>query len=177
MDKLAAAVVFTSQGIPFIEAGQEFLRTRGWDHNSFDKPDSVNMIRWRDKAVNADVYQYYAGLIKLRLAHPLFRIGSGDAVRKAIRFLDDGLGVELPGGCVGFQIVDVEEKDSWSRALVLLNSQARARELKIPEGRWKVFADHLRADVRPVNSAVSEVSGGLVTVAGRSALILGEERA
>ena len=176
MDKLAAAVVFTSQGIPFIEAGQEFLRTRGWDHNSFDKPDSVNMIRWRDKAANADVYQYYSGLIKLRLAHPLFRIGSGDAVRKAIRFLDDRLGIEFPFGCVGFQIEDVEGKDSWSRAVVLLNSQPRARELKIPEGRWKVFADHLRADVLPVSARVSEVSGGLVTVAGRSALILGEER-
>src|SRR5262245_12213244 len=50
LDKLAAAIIFTSMGIPFIQCGQEFLRTKGGDHNSYDKPDSVNMIRWHDKA-------------------------------------------------------------------------------------------------------------------------------
>ncbi len=179
MNKLAAAVVLTSQGIPFIEAGQEFLRTRGFDHNSFDKPDSVNMIRWRNKAENPDVHSYYSGLIKLRLAHPLFRIGSGDAVRRAITFLDERLGIEFPFACLGFQIEDVEGRDTWSRAVVLFNGQPRAQDLPVPAGRWAVFADHLGSGVHPLRwmcSSVSEKSESLVTVAGRSALILGEEK-
>src|SRR5262249_57214686 len=59
MDKLAAAIIFTSQGIPFIQCGQEFLRTKGGDHNSYDKPDAENMIRWREKAEQHDVVEYY----------------------------------------------------------------------------------------------------------------------
>src|SRR5262249_13526254 len=102
MDKLAAAIIFTSQGIPFIQCGQEFLRTKGGDHNSYDKPDAVNMIRWREKAEHHDVVEYYRGLIELRRAHPIFRLETADAAQRAVKFLDDHLGLAVPPGCIGF---------------------------------------------------------------------------
>ncbi|MGH9937241.1 MAG: type I pullulanase, partial [Blastocatellia bacterium] len=102
MDKLAAAIIFTSQGIPFIQSGQEFLRTKGGDHNSYDKTDAVNMIRWREKAEHHDVVEYYRGLIELRRAHPIFRLETSDDVRGAVKFLDDHLGLPVAAGCIGF---------------------------------------------------------------------------
>src|SRR5262249_61581273 len=101
MDKLAAAIIFTSQGIPFIQCGQEFLRTKGGDHNSYDKPDAVNMIRWREKADQYDVFEYYSGLVELRRAHPIFRLQTSDEARGAVKILDDQPRFTVPQGCVG----------------------------------------------------------------------------
>ncbi len=174
MDKLAAAVVFTSQGIPFIQCGQEFLRSKGGDHNSYDKPDAVNMIRWREKAEHHDVVEYYRGLIELRRAHPIFRLETADEVRQAVKFLDDDLGLAAPPGCIGFLIEDVTDRDEWSRALVLLNPQAKAAEFAIPAGEWKIFGDGRQVSAAAVKQSSSKLVAGRATVAPRSALILAE---
>lgn len=174
MDKLTAAALFTSQGIPFIQAGQEFLRTKGGDHNSYDKPDSVNMIRWREKLEHRDVYEYYKGLIALRREHRLFRLETADEVRRAVRFLDDQLGLAVPMGCVAYLIEDEGQNDSWSRALVILNASPRLGELKIPKGEWQVFADNKEVSITPLRLSTQLVTENTTTVAPRSALILGE---
>ena len=176
MDKLAAAIVFTSQGIPFIQCGQEFLRTKGGDHNSYDKPDAVNMIRWREKAEQSDVVEYYRGLIELRGAHPIFRLESADEARGAVKYLDDQLGLPVPPGCVGFLIEDVTGRDEWGRALVLLNSQAKPAEFAIPEGEWKIFGDGRRVGNSELRQSAAKLSVGRVSVSARSALVLGELR-
>jgi pullulanase len=174
MDKLAAAIIFTSQGIPFIQCGQEFLRTKGGDHNSFDKTDAVNMIRWREKAEQHDVVEYYRGLIELRRAHPLFRLETADEARSAVKFLDDQLGLPVPQSCVGFLIEDGAGRDEWSRALVLLNPQAKTVEFAIPEGEWKIFGDARRAGNSELRQSAARLGAGRATVTARSALILGE---
>lgn len=176
MDKLAAAAVFTSQGVPFIQAGQEFLRTKGGDHNSYDKPDAVNMIRWRDKLEHRDIYEYYQGLIALRRAHPLFRLETAEQVRRAVWFLDDQFGLPIPLGCVTFVVEDVTGSDSWSRALVALNASARLAELHIPKGSWQVFGDGKEVGISPLRLSATLASENRASVAPRSALILGEAR-
>lgn len=178
MDKLAAAILFTSQGIPFIQTGQEFLRSKGGDHNSYDQPDAVNMIRWREKADHQDIYEYYQGLISLRRAHPLFRLELAEQVRRAVKFLDDDWGFALPANCVAYLIEDVTGEDDWSRALVILNPNAKAVEMTIPEGRWRVFGNHKEVSTIPLRLTSPLVTAGQLTVSAtvsrRSALILGE---
>lgn len=176
MGKLAAAIIFTSQGIPFIQCGQEFLRSKSGDHNSYDKPDAVNMIRWREKVENHDVVEYYRGLIELRRAHPIFRFETADEVRSAVKFLDDQLELSVPLGCVGFLIEDVTGKDEWSRALVLLNPQARATEFAIPAGEWKIFGDNRRVGNSELRRSTAKLDAERAWVAVRSVLILGELR-
>ena len=174
MDKLAAAVLLTSQGIPFIQAGQEFLRTKGGNHNSYDKPDAVNMIRWREKAKHRDVYEYYQGLIALRHAHPLFRLKTADEVRRAVKFLDDQLELAVPQGCVAYVIEDVTGTDDWARALVILNANPKAVELTIPEGQWQVFGDKKEVGTTRLRLKSQLTANHQATVAPRSAVILGE---
>ncbi len=103
MDKMAAAMVYLAQGIPFIQAGQEFLRSKpypggtAFDHNSYRSPDAINSLKWDRKSTFKDVFEYYRGLIAFRKAHSAFRMYSGDDVRKNMYFLDD-----LPQRVVGF---------------------------------------------------------------------------
>ena len=72
MHKLSNTIVLTSQGIPLLHAGVDFLRTKGGNANSFKSPDSVNQLDWSRKAKYIDVHHYYRDLIALRKATPLF---------------------------------------------------------------------------------------------------------
>ena len=87
LDKLAQTVVFTSQGIPFIYAGEEIMRDKQGVDNSYKSPDAVNAIDWRRKTTNGDVFMYYKRLIDLRKSHPAFRMGDAGQVRKHLEFL------------------------------------------------------------------------------------------
>ncbi|MGB5323583.1 type I pullulanase, partial [Lutimonas sp.] len=80
MDKLANAVVLTSQGVSFLHAGSEMLRTKNEEHNSYNLPDSINQIDWNWKVKHKAVFDYYKNLIALRKAHPAFRMTSGEEV-------------------------------------------------------------------------------------------------
>lgn len=177
MDRLAAAAIFTAQGIPFIQAGQEFLRSKGGDHNSYDKPDAVNMVRWRQKAEHYDVFKYYRGLISLRRAHPLFRLESAEEVDRAVRLLDDHLGMVVPDGCIAYMIEDVTGRDTWARALVLLNGRGKIAEFSIPEGRWEIYGDDKRVKLRPLRWSAVRLAERSAAVPAHSALILGEMKA
>jgi len=63
---LATGIVLTSQGVPFLHAGDEFLRTKHGHRNSFNAPDFYNAINWELKLEFYEVFEYYRGLIELR---------------------------------------------------------------------------------------------------------------
>ena len=175
MDRLGAAILFTSQGVPFFQSGQEFLRSKGGNENSYNKPDAVNMIRWREKAVNYDIYRYYQGLIKLRKEHPIFRLTNARDINKAIKFLDQDLNYQLPAGVIAYLITDTTGKDSWQRALVLLNASDKTHKLTIPEGNWCVFVDQFNSGNEPLFSG-KNINKEIETPK-HSVLILGEMKA
>ncbi len=177
MDKLGAVIIFTSQGIPFIQSGQEWLRTKGGDHNSFDKTDAVNMIRWRQKAENYDVFAYYRGLIQLAHRHRLFRYRMAQSATNAVKFLDDQLSLHVPNNCIAYQIEDLRGGDEWSRALILLNPNGKAVEFEIPAGAWKIYGDARQVGVIPIPHSLVRIEATKAIVTPRSALILGENRA
>lgn len=174
--KLAAVVLFTSEGIPFLQSGQEFLRTKGGEHNSYNRPDAVNLIRWRQKADNYDVFAYYRGLIALFHKHRLFRYRTATRASKAVKFLDDQLGLPVPPGCIGYQIEDVGGGDEWRRALILLNPTGKRAEFRIPPSIWKIYGDGREVGTNPIAHSISCFQDDRALVAPRSALILGERR-
>lgn len=172
MDRLGAAILFTSQGIPFFQSGQEFLRSKGGNENSYNKPDSVNMIRWQEKAANYDIYRYYQGLIKLRKAHPIFHLATSTAVKQAVKFLDQE---KLPSSVISYQISDVTGKDSWQRALVLLNASDKAQKITVPNGSWNIYVDQFNAGNEPLSSS-TKILDNTIEIPARSALVLGEKK-
>ena len=175
MDRLGAAILFTSQGVPFFQSGQEFLRSKGGNENSYNKPDAVNMIRWREKAVNYDIYRYYQGLIKLRKNHPIFRLTNAIEIKQSIKFLDQDLNYQLPAGVIAYLMTDTTGKDSWQRALVLLNASDKTHKLTIPEGNWCVFVDQFNSGNEPLFSG-KNINKEIETPK-HSVLILGEMKA
>ena len=163
LDKLAQTVVFTSQGIPFIYAGEEVMRDKKGVHNSYQSPDSINAIDWNRKAANADVYNYYKELIALRKAHPAFRMGSADMVRKHLEFLP----VE-GSNLIAYQLKDNAGGDAWKDIIVILNARKAAAEVAIPDGDYVVVCK----DGIINQQGLGSVSGNKVSVAPQTAMIM-----
>lgn len=132
LDLLAQTAVFTSQGVPFMLAGEEMLRDKKGVHNSFASPDSINEFNWDNLKQYPQVFEYYSNLIKLRRNHPAFRLGTAEAVRDHLEFIatDDCL--------VAFRLKNLEGIDSWKDIIVVLNANKEAKTIAIPEGEYTV---------------------------------------
>lgn len=88
-NKFIFAILFLSQGVPFIHAGNEFLRTKEGFHNSYNSPLAINKIDWTLKEKNLDVYNYIKDLIEFRKSYKEFRMDTGDEIREKLRFVLD----------------------------------------------------------------------------------------
>lgn len=137
MDKLSAAIVLTSQGVPFIHSGAEFLRTKKGEENSYNLGDSINMIDWSLKKTNRDVFEYYRDLIALRKAHPAFRMKTAREIRKNLKFYED-LKLPIHAPCIGYVIDGENTGDSWKKIVVLINPEKKKRKFVLPGGSFKV---------------------------------------
>lgn len=133
LHKLAETFVFTSQGVPFIFAGDEMMRDKKGIHNSYNSPDSINTIDWRNKTIHHDVFDYVRELIALRKNHPAFRMGDADKVRQYMEFLP----VE-GSNLVAFILKDNANGDSWKNIIVAFNSRKEPAKLSIPTGRYTI---------------------------------------
>ena len=164
IDQLAQTAVFTSQGVPFILAGEEMMRDKKGVHNSYNSPDSINQFTWTNLQSYPQVFKYYKNLIQLRKNHPAFRLSTGDKVRQHLEFLSTG----EKSAMVAFQLKDLEGIDFWKKIVVILNFNKEAKDMTIPQGDYTIAC---------CNGVINEeglghVTGGQVLVDGQSALIL-----
>ena len=169
IDQLAQICVFTSQGVPFIRAGEEMLRDKKGVHNSFNSPDSINQFTWTNLQKYPQAFTFYKNLIQLRKNHPAFRLSTGDKVRQHLEFLPSQDANGNKQTClVGFQLKSLEGIDAWKHIVVIYNFNKQAKKMLIPEGNYTVAC---------CNGVINEeglgfISGKEVEVAPQSALIL-----
>ncbi|MBD1381691.1 type I pullulanase [Metabacillus arenae] len=160
---LSNGIVLTSQGIPFIHAGEEFLRTKYGDHNSYKSPDAVNQIRWNDKKDFKPVFDYYKGLIELRKTHPAFRMSSKEAIEKNIEIF------KQDGNIVAYQLKNHANHDTWKNIVVIFNGNNESRSVNLPSSaKWNVVVNEQKAGVEKL----TEVNGDHVTIAPLSMMVL-----
>ncbi len=164
--RLAQTIVFTSQGAPFMFAGEEVFRDKKGVHNSFKSPDSVNAIDWTLKNKNHDQFDYYRELIALRKAHPAFRMTTAGDIAKNIVFDK----VNVPN-VVSYSIRNNANGDKWKEIKLVFNGSGETYEARIPKGNWTIIAEDgkIKAD------GMGTTRGGKVAVAPTSALILARE--
>jgi pullulanase len=162
MDKLAAAIVLTSQGVAFLHSGAEMLRTKQGVANSYNKPDSINQIDWNRKTTYKPVFEYYKRLIALRKAHPAFRMPSAEMINKNLSFLKTDPGV------IAYQVSNNANGDRWRNILVILNGNTGASTIHLPAGKWTMVADGDQIDQNGIITGLQNT----LQVNGTSAYIL-----
>ena len=168
MNNLAAAYYITAQGIPFIHAGEEMLRSKpdaqqanGFNHNSYSAGDEINAIKWaalQEELVSAS-HDYYQGLIAFRKAHPALRLTQkSDIIASLTDEMTDNNNV----------VVMVNNGAGLEDAIVsVFNADPETQTVTLPEGKWSICVSKTAAGTESL--AVVE---GTVEVEGTSAMIL-----
>lgn len=163
MHTLAQTIVLTSQGVPFLHAGTEMLRTKGGDENSYKSSDAVNQLDWARKNQHKAVFDYYKKLIQLRKNHPAFRMPTTEMIQKHLSFL------KMPTTqLVGYTINDHANSDPWKNILVLFNGNNTDQEVTIPKGIWTLVLKGNEISEKGLGS----VMGEKVTIPKQSAMIM-----
>ncbi|MDF9840875.1 MULTISPECIES: type I pullulanase [unclassified Paenibacillus] len=158
MHRLASAMVLTSQGIPFLHAGQEFMRTKGGVENSYKSPVEVNWMDWERCAAHAADVAYMRRLIALRKAHPAFRLRTAEEIRASLMF------EQAPAGAVAYTLRGHAGGDAAEHLYVLYNANPDGASLKLPAlGEWSIlFGEEL----------APRLAGGKLTVGGTGMVVL-----
>ena len=156
MDKLAGALVLLSQGMPFLQLGQDFLRSKPRiptngeevnevtlvDHNSYNSPDYTNSVKWAEKAENIDVFNYYRSLIKLRKSSPLFRLRTKEEVDACLNFEDTGDG--------SFIVFTLE--GNGDKFLIAVNPYTEERHIELREKYYIRLNEEGKMNKFPISS-------------------------
>ncbi|AIO18870.1 Pullulanase precursor [Candidatus Izimaplasma bacterium HR1] len=129
--RLANSIVLFSQGIPFLHAGVDFLRTKGGEHNSYNASDLVNQLSYVKKANNIETFNYYKGIIEIRKQFDSFKMVERTDINSHLSFLNP------PGyGLIGYNLTKNDEN-----ILVYHNSANQQNDISLPSGAWTLLSD------------------------------------
>lgn len=149
MNKLSAAIILTSQGVPLFQAGEEILRSKPvegqegmYDHNSYVSPDSVNAIRWSNKKKYYSVYEYYRGLIAFRKEHPALRMRTEADIKEHLIFLED-----LPEQVVAYTIKGNPNEEEAKEIYVIFNASNKKVKMPLGNETWNVYVNAENAGI------------------------------
>ena len=163
ISQFATSVAFLSQGVPFMQAGQEFLRSKNGDENSYKSDDATNSLKWSTKVKYAATVNYYKGLIALRAAHPAFRMTTTAAVKANLKFLkgsDNLIAYTLNGKAVG---------DKASTIIVIHNADLAGATVTLPNAKkWSILAKGSQIGTK----VLQVLNAGKVVVPGQSTMVL-----
>ncbi|MCK8058716.1 MULTISPECIES: type I pullulanase [unclassified Fusibacter] len=157
MQMLANGIVLTSQGLPFLHAGVDFMRTKDGDANSYKSPDAVNQLNWNDKDKYKDVYEFYKSMIAFRKEHPAFSLGDADLVREHVVFYGtEALPLEEKN-VVAFLITDHAGGDVAGTIFVAYNANRTPVSIDLPAGKWSMDVYGSDIDKKPMNESFNAI--------------------
>ncbi len=165
--KLAQTIVFTSQGTPFMFAGEEVFRDKKGVHNSYKSPDSINAIDWSNKARYRDLFDYYRNLVKLRKEHPAFRMTSAEDIARHLVF--DKIDSSREPNLISYSLKGNANGDEWKEIKVVFNGASSSRVVNVKKGKWVIVAKDGKFTGQ---DAEDRFNGGRIELAPYSALIL-----
>ena len=163
LSQFATSIAFLSQGVPFMQAGQEFLRSKNGDDNSYKSDDATNSLKWSTKLKYSATVNYYKGLIALRAAHPAFRMTSTADMKANIKFFkgtDTLIAYSINGKAVGDKaktIVVIHNADSANATFTLPNANS-----------WNIVAKGSQIGTK----TLQVLKAGKVVVPGQSTMVL-----
>ncbi len=169
MNNLAAAVYMTSQGVPFLQAGEEMLRTKvkedgSFENNSYQSGDALNSIKWStlEEEEYQNVAEYYKGLIAFRKAHSVLRLNDMGTVKEHVEKISgtdlNVLAMHLTGGVEG---------ETAEEMFIVFNPNEEETNLTLPEGTWGVYVNANKAGTECLETVT-----GTVAVEPISAMVL-----
>jgi len=172
LDQIGNSMLFLSQGVPFIQAGQEFLRSKNFNKNSYNASDAINSLKWGNRITYASNVSYLKNIIAIRKAHPAFRMATSTAVTANLKFIGS-----KPYQQIGFSLNGKAVRDKWGTVLVLANSDPYSTaSFTVPAGTYNLVADGKTVgatDAKGVTKVLKTVkSTGKIVVPAASIMVM-----
>jgi pullulanase len=165
LSQFATSVAFLAQGVPFMQAGQEFLRSKNGNENSYNADDATNSLKWSTKAKYVATTKYYQGLIALRAAHPAFRMNTTAQVKANLKFLT------TTNNVIAYSLNGKAVKDKASTIVVIHNPNPGAAIVTLPNGKkWSILVKGGVAGTKTIES----ITASKVSVAGQTTMVLSQ---
>lgn len=163
--RLASSIVILGQGMPFIHAGQEFMRSKNGNDNSYNASDAVNSLKWTSRVTNASTVNYFKGLLAIRKAHPAFRMSTAATIKSRLKFLSTSTSM------IAYKIDGKALGDSWKTIVVAHNAGTSARAVTLPvKGAWKIVVSSTAAGTKVLKTLPAKT--GSVSVPAQSTMVL-----
>ncbi len=165
-NKLAAFIYFTCQGRLFLQAGEEFGRTKLGEDNSYCSTPEINMLNWQRAVEYADLVEYYKGLIRLRKQLPGLCDKSPSAAKRI------GKKEVLGEGAVSFMVDNkiTPGHTRWEALCVIYNVANQECSVTLDDGVWEILADGETADCRRLAEHIHKG----IQVQAHSGMLLGK---
>lgn len=162
MHLLADSIILTSQGVTFIHAGQEFLRTKFGDHNSYQSSDIINRLDWKQREKNDDVVNYFRNLIEIRKSHPAFTLETKELIREHL------IALQVSDNVIAYELKDVTG-DTWDDIVVIHNANREDIRFDLPKsGTWRIVSSQGEANIKGLKT----IYGGSVKVSDLNSMVL-----
>ncbi len=147
---LSAAIVQTSLGIPFMQAGEEMLRTKKkadgtYDENSYSSGDQINNLNWnalKPGSAQKRMSEFYKGLIAFRKSSATLRLPSSESVCKLVK---------AEGALIAFTMTNPV---TGEQLFIVYNAQTAAADVTLPAGNWDLYVSGLQAGAEPIQTAL-----------------------
>jgi len=163
LSQFASSVAFLSQGVPFLQAGQEFLRSKNGNDNSYNADDATNSLKWSTKVKYVATTKYYQGLFALRAAHPAFRMSTTAQVKANLKF------IKSPSNVIAYTLNGKAVKDAATTIVVIHNPNAAAAAVTLPnKKKWSIVVKGGVAGTKTIES----ITAAKVNVAGQTTMVL-----
>ena len=168
MNKLSGTFIYTSQGVPFILAGEEMARTKHGDHNSYKSPLTINAIDWNRTKSYKNLVEYYKGLIQIRKSYSSFREPTTVTVNNTY--------FETNGVAVAYTIPNITHGE-WDMMAILYNNSQEPSQITLKShttlpASWVVIANGYKAGLKELK----RIDGNTITIPPMTALILVDDK-
>ena len=139
----------TSQGVKFMNSGDEFARTKKGTRNSYNSSDDVNMLHWDRVTKYKEVVDYYKGLRQISTVYTPFHDDSSTSGSAISMIKSDS--------CIAYTLTNNTSKKSgeWGKVAVILNAGS-ATSVSVP-GSWTIVANDKKADSHPSAHAQAHI--------------------
>jgi|LGOV01.1.fsa_nt_gb pullulanase len=157
---LGSAISILSQGITFIHSGQEIMKTKSFEHNSYNMGDEINKFDWDRKKEKLDVFHYIKGIIEIKKEHPSFRMKNCSEIKNKMKIIN------TEDSIIAYIIEN--DKDFWKNILVIHNASDKLKQIEIDSKlEWNVVVDK---DLINLNG-LKKIKGDIIEIAGLNTII------
>ena len=153
MNRLGISILMISKGTPFFLAGEEMLRTKQGDANSYNSSDEINNLDWeclQPGSLQLRMHDYYRDLIAMRKANDFLRTGDRTCT------------------VLGENVIQVKYTQGGKViAVAVINPNDAPVSYTLPDGSWGVLING-----EAVSAAPSETVSGGVEVPAKGVLLV-----